>query len=331
MSQAVLRLTNLAPGTYSIRFTDFVITASAGNYWINATTLGVSTVAPNGNYSNVGLIIAGTTVSVDAGNSSLSCWSYIDVAASGVTYTVYDDSNPNPSGGGTYINGFWAGGFSLLLAEVGTDVFEDVVLVLNIDDGGDELFPGAAPSVPDTLDGDSTDPDNVDLTWNADADAWTNIEMSISADIGWTPWASVFVAPPTIQAATIGNVEDTILNAIEEEVLESQVSYDVYFRAKSFLLGVSDYSAEWSFVYSFSEPPVPPTPDIDITPDDGPGGGLGWLDAGGAALIVFMIDPSGIYTIVPGRHYDTIYERLDVDTRDVAIPEPYGITGYLGE
>jgi len=335
MSQAVLRLINVAPGTYSIRFVDFAITSSVGNFWVDSTTLTVSTVAPNGNFSQVGLIIGGTTVSVDAGNSSLSCWSYIDLHASGLTYTVYDDSNPNPSGGGAYVNGFWGGGFSLLLVEVGSDVFEDVILILNIDDVGDASFPGGSPpTVPSNFTG-SEDAGDITLTWDADADAWTNVEMSISADIGSTPWTSVFIASPTIETALVNAIEATVVNAIEGGVLESQATYEVYFRAKSFKsgAGVSAYSSEWFFIYTFTEPPEPPVPDLTVTPDNGPGGpggGLGWLDLGGSATVVFFIDPSGIYTITKDKRYDTLYAE-DPNTVDVAIPTPFIKTAIVGE
>jgi hypothetical protein len=55
----------------------------------------------------------------------------------------------------------------------------------------------------------------------------------------------------------------------------------------------------------------------------------GTFDFGGSADILFIGDPSGIYTLVEGKRHDTLYDRTMVDSVDVAIPEPYGITGYL--
>ena len=358
MSQAVLRLENLAPGTYSIRFIDFVITVSSGNFWVESTTLTVSTQAPNGNLSQVGLIIGGTTVSVDQGQSGLSCWSYIDVHASGLTYTVYDDGDPTPKGGGSYVNGFWAGDFSLLLAENGVDVFEEVVLILNIDDVGDAAFPGGSPPTVPANFAVIEDGDDVAVTWDADADAWTNIEMSIYDGANSTPWVSVAIAPPTVEAATVNGIEDTILNGLDVGTIVNPSTnptgencYEVYFRAKGFLAGsgVSAYSLEDLITFCFGAPPVPPEPTFPpIDPPAGPGPGPwpppggpgtpddtgtdyeGYISFGGTATIAFVVDPSGMYTIVTNKRHDTLYERTDIDEQDVKIPNPFVITGYLG-
>lgn len=53
---------------------------------------------------------------------------------------------------------------------------------------------------------------------------------------------------------------------------------------------------------------------------------------GGSATLQFIGNPSGIYTIVPGKLYDTLYERIPaVTSQDVKIPDPYIITAYIGE
>lgn len=50
-----------------------------------------------------------------------------------------------------------------------------------------------------------------------------------------------------------------------------------------------------------------------------------------AADIILSVDASGIYTIVPGKRYDTIYARNNEDlTEDVKIPNPLWKTGYVG-
>jgi hypothetical protein len=51
----------------------------------------------------------------------------------------------------------------------------------------------------------------------------------------------------------------------------------------------------------------------------------------GAANLVLSADVSGIYTLVPGRHFDRIYTRNvnPDDTADVAIPTPFGKTGFF--
>jgi hypothetical protein len=68
------------------------------------------------------------------------------------------------------------------------------------------------------------------------------------------------------------------------------------------------------------------TPDINFT-----GGQDGFIDLGGAATIVLAADPSGIYTLVPGKTNDTLYDRdvTPVGTIDVKIPDPFLKTGFL--
>ena len=53
---------------------------------------------------------------------------------------------------------------------------------------------------------------------------------------------------------------------------------------------------------------------------------------GGTATLQFIGDPSGIYTLVPGKLYDTLYERTPAaGSQDVKIPDPYIVTSYIGE
>lgn len=53
---------------------------------------------------------------------------------------------------------------------------------------------------------------------------------------------------------------------------------------------------------------------------------------GGTATLQFIGNPSGIYTLVPGKAYDTLYERIPtVTSQDVKIPDPFIKTAYFGE
>lgn len=53
---------------------------------------------------------------------------------------------------------------------------------------------------------------------------------------------------------------------------------------------------------------------------------------GGSAPLQFIGNPSGIYTLVPGKAYDTLYERIPtVTSQDVKIPDPFIKTAYFGE
>lgn len=53
---------------------------------------------------------------------------------------------------------------------------------------------------------------------------------------------------------------------------------------------------------------------------------------GGTSPLQFIGNPSGIYTVVPGKTYDTLYERIPtVTSQDVKIPDPTIVTAYVGE
>jgi hypothetical protein len=57
------------------------------------------------------------------------------------------------------------------------------------------------------------------------------------------------------------------------------------------------------------------------------------LDVAIAPTILALTNPSGIYTLVPGKTDDTLYDRVAGTTVaisvDVAIPDPFGITAYI--
>ncbi len=57
------------------------------------------------------------------------------------------------------------------------------------------------------------------------------------------------------------------------------------------------------------------------------------IDVAVEAEMAFIGDPSGIYTLVPGQMYDTLYEREAGTTtsQDVPIPRPFGQLTYVPE
>lgn len=59
--------------------------------------------------------------------------------------------------------------------------------------------------------------------------------------------------------------------------------------------------------------------------------GDGGIDFGGSATIIFQGDPSGIYSLIPDKRNDTVYDHnVDpVTTENVAIPKPFIKTGFL--
>lgn len=66
-------------------------------------------------------------------------------------------------------------------------------------------------------------------------------------------------------------------------------------------------------------------PDIAIT-------GSGGFAMGSSAIVVILGDASGIYTLSTSATHDTLYQRSGgAATQNVAIPEPFIITAYVGD
>lgn len=73
----------------------------------------------------------------------------------------------------------------------------------------------------------------------------------------------------------------------------------------------------------FPEPEVPP-PGVNVL-------GNGGLVLNGQVPLTLLVDVSGIYTIVPGKTNDTLYDRqTGQPSVDMAIPNPRWKTGYIG-
>lgn len=71
-------------------------------------------------------------------------------------------------------------------------------------------------------------------------------------------------------------------------------------------------------------PPVPPFGDINITAEGG-------LTLDGTTPQTLLEDVSGIYTLIPGKRNDTLYDRQTGQPNvDVEIPDPGFKTGFIG-
>lgn len=59
----------------------------------------------------------------------------------------------------------------------------------------------------------------------------------------------------------------------------------------------------------------------------------GGFDLGGSPTIQLIGDPAGIYTLVPGKTHDTLYERNagSLTEQDVKIPDPFIKTAFFGD
>lgn len=58
----------------------------------------------------------------------------------------------------------------------------------------------------------------------------------------------------------------------------------------------------------------------------------GGIDLGGTMIVQALTDPSGVYTLVPGKRSDTLYDRIPAEVSvEVKIPDPYIKTSFVGE
>lgn len=68
---------------------------------------------------------------------------------------------------------------------------------------------------------------------------------------------------------------------------------------------------------------------VPFIPPAGIGAGI---NLGGTPTLQFIGNPSGIYTLVPGKTNDTLYERIPAaTTQNVKIPDPLIKTAFLGD
>jgi len=81
---------------------------------------------------------------------------------------------------------------------------------------------------------------------------------------------------------------------------------------------ISPESASINVVFSGTNP------DINVTMDLN-------MDMGFASTMLFITDPSGIYTLIPDQDYDRLYQRTTDTFLDVAIPTPFIKTALVGE
>lgn len=133
-------------------------------------------------------------------------------------------------------------------------------------------------------------------------------------------------------------------NEFPSDITQYTFTVEPYLFASpdNFLGEVSDPSDPVIFSSNNPDPPVPVVPDIlipdpDETPVLGPNGtftgvGYGGFNLGGSSLddAVFIMNPSGIYTLEEGKLHDTLYERMTgITTQDVKIPDPFAKTGFV--
>lgn len=235
----------------------------------------------------------------------------------GVNKTIVndgDDKTYSVIGGGSIVfpNGMLASKIRVVVNnENGTRDITIQSQGLNPNDPLD--WPGVAPPPDSVLNLNASGPDEngyVTLTWDETDDSVILYRSKDGGDkkvIGSLPGpSSEFIDNP-------------LYNGEEEDTGEG--SYEYYIKTYDYI--GPTLNGETGPAGPIEIGPPPPTPDINVTMDGG-------IALGGTTTIVFIGDPSGIYTLVPGKTHDTLYERTDIDFQDVAIPNPFVKTAFLG-
>lgn len=222
------------------------------------------------------------------------------------TGTENDTSFLTSAGLVTLTDGFWAGLIRMLISDSsGTRKFNISYVALDVNDASD--FSGGSPP---------TDPTNLD-----DSNVtWDSVEEEGTVDLSWDVSAGEDGYVIIRDGLGVGTVPAGVNTFTDTVFAQGDYTYEIkaYTYGPGYV-GNSLSGASNSVIVSFSGV----LPDISIT-------GSGGIDFGGSAELVFIQDPSGIYTLVPGKTHDTLYERLPAITEiDVAIPRPFGKLGYI--
>lgn len=165
------------------------------------------------------------------------------------------------------------------------------------------------------------------------------IEYQYDGNSEWWPAASIPVNPTTFPAHEVLFPLDDFITPPTEIIVVIR-TYN-YGPPKTITLPSDPSDPFFPAAPPPGEEEIPPTPTIEIPPPGiptlGPGGtligdGYGGFNLGGTATMVFIQNPSGIYTLVKNKRHDTLYERMTgITSVDVKIPDPFVRTGFVGE
>lgn len=252
------------------------------------------------------LLYPGTRLAVGASNGSVGVISTLASTGNDKVYDVVSGSQA------TFVDGFWAGELRALVSAVN---LVDVTVDFSIS--------WSAFSASDFVPGLVSSPTNV----NAGEPSWNSETGEGSVNITFQ-----YTNPTAENPAGFMILRE--LDGITEEAgsvpwTDGVVDYNF----TDFVFVAGDYSytvMAYEYVDFTSSPESDPvivsfsgvTPDISYV-------GTLLADFALASEFVFIGDPSGIYTIVPNKRHDTLYERTDVDSIDVKIPDPFVKTSFV--
>jgi hypothetical protein len=229
----------------------------------------------------------------------------------------------SPSGGTTTLpGGFWQGNISVPINGPGWNTAQ-VYISYNSPDIKTEfpnnlIEPPRPPQVTITEDWPgltSPDKERVNIEFQYD-------NLDSEDPDGFAVLRSEITDNPTSDPT----IADVIASVPFDPLTDTFNLEDIILAAGKYTYWVQAYRMSDTSISPFSDPGVLEVsglpPSISIT-------GSGGIDIGGTAIVIFMGDPSGIYTVIEGKTHDTLYQRTSVDHIDMPIPNPYGITGYL--
>lgn len=214
------------------------------------------------------------------------------------------------SGTATFGNGVWQGNVRAILTGVtGHTIDLDIQFI-----SPDLTTYNPSPTTP------PTNPSNHDVSYDPDKDAghvtltfdYTNADALNPIGIAVLRNGVVVSSIPWVNGVTSYSLVDTVYTP-------GGGNYTYTFKAYKYS-GTLVTAASSGTVVSFGGV----LPDITVT-------GSGGLTLSGAATFVFIGDVSGIYTLTPNLTHDTLYDRTGLTTQNVAIPDPFIITAYLGK
>lgn len=250
-----------------------------------------------------------------SGHSSSGTDSLGNISAQATFVNSGNDKLFNISGGGsaTFTDGFWQQAVRGVCNNA-TGVYAFSVQFSVYDINTD--FPSVLNDVPDNL--NSTTP-----SWDPDTNEGNvQISFSYTNPTSENPDAFVIMRDDGSGAIPVGSVP--------RDALATDYTFDDFV----FALGTYEYSV---IAYKYGAPnaksaassPISVVfdatiPDIAITMDL-------VIDIALATRLVFITDPSGIYTLIPGQKHDTLYQRNDDTFLDVKIPNPFAKGYFAGQ
>jgi len=167
------------------------------------------------------------------------------------------------------------------------------------------------------------------FTWSYDTDACAGVTPVTGATVTDPITGAISWSVPLSADGTIIEVENSV-GDLEVTYLDNAIT--TYTPTMSGALTIRLYASTLFPICKSSVVTLNVTVTVPFDFTMGQDGITTGIFLGGASPLQFIGNPSGIYTIVPGKTHDTLYERIPaVTSQNVKIPDPSIITAYVGE